>query len=261
MKQLLGKLQQSVLFAGNPTILKSIPETILYSAENLTDFLKRYEMVYVKHDRSGQGRGIFKVSKRKEDSYYCFNGYTIHGKSINQCAETLEEFHQILHPFAKLGKDSGDYIIQEGIHSMTLAGKPLSIRVHVQRLNGKWIIGGMYGKIGTAETNENGIVNSYRGAEILSMGELLTLHLNLESDKKLGVIANLERLAILTAEVLFDTFPNREYGMDLGLDQNRNSVLFEVNNTPGIGGFAQIENKQIWRRIVEIRKLQRGDRA
>ncbi|WP_156450373.1 hypothetical protein [Sporosarcina sp. HYO08] len=33
-------------------------------------------------------------------------------------------------------------------------------------------------------------------------------------------------------------------------------ILFEVNTTPGIVGFAQIENQVIWRRIVEIRKMQ-----
>ena len=35
----------------------------LYSENNLDDLLNRYQSVYVKHDTTGQGRAILKISK------------------------------------------------------------------------------------------------------------------------------------------------------------------------------------------------------
>ncbi|OLS33723.1 hypothetical protein [Bacillus sp. MRMR6] len=43
------------------------------------------------------------------------------------------------------------------------------------------VIGGIYRKVGTIETYENGIVNSYRGAQVKTIDEVLTLDLAMMS--------------------------------------------------------------------------------
>ncbi|MBS4194898.1 YheC/YheD family protein [Lederbergia citri] len=255
MSNNLGKWEQKLLLSQNSITANSIPETIKYSPENLLDFLNRYDDVYIKHNNSGQGRGIFKVYKRK-DGRYCFNGFSFQGKSINTCVAAIEDVHQVLHPYKNLGRLE-NYIIQEGIQSFTLNGLPLGIRVHVQNLKGKWLVGGMYAKIGSPATIESGILNFTRGAEVISMDELLSEHLKMNDARKTEVIKNLQKVAISAAIVIARQFPNREYGIDFGLDPKGKPVLYEVNTTPGINGFALIENKAPWKRIIEIRKLQK----
>lgn len=255
MSDNLGKWIQSLLLQQNPITAKFIPETTHYSLENLVDFISRYDFVYVKHDSAGQGRAIYKVYKRN-DGYYCFNGFTIQGEPINKCVAAIEDFHQLLHPFEKFGRLSGNYIIQEGIKSWLQNGQPFSIRVHVQNLEGEWVIGGMFGKIGIPETKDHGIANTHRGASVISIEELLMLHSKMDDSKKKEVIDCLKEVSITAAKVIASYFPNREYGIDSGLNRKGNPVLFEVNTTPGIGGFARIEDKTIWKRIVAIRKLQ-----
>ncbi|MGE8205246.1 YheC/YheD family protein [Heyndrickxia sp. NPDC080065] len=254
MSESLGKWKQNVLLKQNPLTANSIPETNIYTLGNLLDFINRYDYVYVKHDTSGQGRGIYKLSQ-KEDASYCFKGFTLQGKPINKCVKMIEDFHQFLHPFEKFGRLSGTYIIQEGIKSFTNEGLPFCIRVHVQNLKGKWEIGGMNGKIGTKETISTGIINSGRADQVISIDELFSLHLKMRHTDKKRVIEKLEEISINAAQVIASQFPCREYGIDFGLNQS-GPILFEVNTTPGINGFGKMENKSMWKRIVEIRKLQ-----
>ncbi|MBS4172206.1 YheC/YheD family protein [Bacillus sp. FJAT-49736] len=255
MANQLGKWEQMELLKMNELTMKHIPETNIYSLENLLEFTNRYKYVYVKHNSSGQGRGIFKVFK--QDGLICYNGFSIQAEPINNCVteKRIKEFHQTLHPFEKLGR-LGNYIVQEGIQSFSSSGLPFCLRVHVQKLEGKWIIGGMNAKIGTPATIDSGILNYHRGSQVITVEELLTLHLKMDQAKKKEVMDCLAKVALSAAEVISSHFPCREYGIDFGLDPNGKPVLFEINTTPGINGFAQIENKAIWKRIIEIRKLQ-----
>ncbi|MBW8352093.1 YheC/YheD family protein [Bacillus sp. IITD106] len=257
MSKPVGKWEQSVLLQQDPLTAKNIPKTKIYSIKNLQKLLKHYAYVYVKHDTTGQGRAIYKISQKK-DGTYCFNGFNIQGEPINKCVGTLNEFHQILHPFLKLGRLSGPYIIQEGIPSLTQNGQPFVIRVHVQDLNGSWVVGGMYGKIGLEETEDNGIVNSHRGAQVISINELLSIHLKMDKTKEKEVIEAINTLAISVAKVIAPQYLRREYGIDIGLNLQGEPVIFEVNTTPSIRSFAEVENKAVWKRIVEIRKQQNG---
>ncbi|MBU8879980.1 YheC/YheD family protein [Bacillus sp. FJAT-29790] len=255
MSDSLGKWKQSLLLRQSPLTANSIPETDIYSLKNLIDLMNRHDYVYVKHDTSGQGRAMFKIFKRN-DGHYCFNGFTFQGKLINKCVTAIEDFHQLLHPFEKFGRLT-NYIIQEGIPSLTLNRLPFSIRSHVQNLEGQWVIGGMFGKIGSDEAIDHGIANTHQGAQVVPMDKLLSVHLKMDDAKKDEVIDSLQKVSISAAEVIASQFPCREYGIDLGLHRNGEPVIFEVNTTPGIGGFARIENKALWERIVEIRKLQK----
>lgn len=256
MKLQLGKWKQHLLLSQNPLTAKSIPRTALYSMTNLKDFISRFDYAYVKHDTTGQGRAIYKVYQL-EDGRYCYNGYSIQGGPISKCVKALTDFHQTLHPFERMGR-MGNYIIQEGVQSFTPQGLPVSLRVHVQLLKGKWLVGGMKANIGT-EGNlemENGILNAHRGSAVITVDELLSSHWQMGEIEKNQLIKHIEKLTTSAAKVIAAQVPSREYGIDLGLNAELKPILFEVNNTPGIGGFAKLEDKSTWRRIVETRKLQ-----
>lgn len=256
LKNLLGKWKQHLFLSHDPLTVKYIPETAIYSQECLLDFLDRFDYVYVKHDSTGQGRAIFKICK-KDHHFFHFNGYTVQGERIDKSVKSIDEFHRVLHPFSQFGRLSGTYIIQEGISSVTSKGQAFIIRVHTQNLNNKWIVGGMYGNLGLKEANNNGIVNSHRGSRVLSVHDLLIFHLKMNEERKDEVIAAIHDLSIQASKVIANHFPRREYGIDFGINTNKEIVLFEVNTTPGIGGFAEIENKEPWKRIVHNRKLQK----
>lgn len=253
MKRTLGKWEQNMSLQQHPHIAKHIPETKLFNEHHLDDLLSRCPSVYVKHDTTGQGRAIFKIHKNADGTYY-INGFTIQGKPIQKTVLNVNEIRQLLHPFIKLGRESGLYILQEDIQSHTQNGQPFSIRVHVQQLKNDWVIGGMYGTIANETVTESGIVNPHRGAHVMTIAEVLSQTKNKRNQK--NTIKRIEEIATAAAKVIYSVLPNREYGMDFGLNQNGTPILFEVNTTPGISGFAKIENKALWKRIIMLRKMQ-----
>ncbi|MFJ7825899.1 YheC/YheD family protein [Psychrobacillus sp. NPDC096623] len=257
MKQQLGKWKQYLLLRKNPLTANSIPRTALYNMTNLKDFINSFDYAYVKHDTTGQGRAIYKVFQR-EDGRYCYDGYSIQGVPISNCVKTLENFHQMLHPFERLGR-MGNYIVQEGVLSFTPQGLPVSLRVHMQLLKGKWLVGGINASIGTVGYLGNGILNSHRGSAKITIDELLSAHWQMDEAEKKRIIKEVGKVATSAAKVIAEHVPSREYGIDLGLNAHLKPIIFEVNNTPGISGFAKLEDKSIWRKIVENRKLQNGE--
>ncbi|WP_170289765.1 YheC/YheD family protein [Cytobacillus depressus] len=254
MKERLGKWRQYSLLNKHPILNKYIPETKLFTIKNLSKLLERYESVYLKNDRGGQGKGIFKVNKRK-DGLYCFNGYTLSGEKIQKKVVNIKDFHPVLHPIKRFG----GYIVQEGIKSLTPDGYPLIIRVHIQALKGKWLIGGMYGKIATGETMENGVINRNRGAQVMSIDELLTVHLKMDEKEKNKLIKSIKKTSILATEVVAPAVPRIEYGIDIGINQNGNPIIFEINTSPGVGPYSKIENGEMGKRIKAIRKMHLED--
>lgn len=253
MKKAMGKWEQSVFLQQDPFVAKHIPETLIYNENILDDLLDRYPSVYVKHNTTGQGRAILKVHKDLSGNYNV-NGYTIQGTPVQKTVSGVDEIQQLLHPFIMLGRVSGPYIIQEAIQSYTQNGQPMLIRVHVQKLKNNWVIGGMYGATPTGRVKESGIVNSHRGAAIMTVSEVLS-QTNFKDNEK-EIVKKLEKIAIAAAKVIYSVVPNRDYGMDFGVNQEGMPILIEVNTTPGIGSFSKIENGVMWRRIIEIRKMQ-----
>ncbi|SDN62453.1 YheC/D like ATP-grasp [Psychrobacillus sp. OK028] len=257
MKQQLGKWKQYLLLRQNRLTANSIPRTALYNMTNLKDFVNSFDYAYVKHDTTGQGRAIYKVYQL-QDGRYCYDGYSIQGVAISKCVKALENFHQMLHPFERMGR-MGNYIVQEGVLSFTPQGLPVSLRVHMQLLKKKWLVGGINANIGTEQNLENGILNSHRGSAIITVDELLSSHWQMDETEKKRLIKEIGKVATSAAKVIAEHVPSREYGIDLGLNAELKPIIFEVNNTPGIGGFAKLEDKSIWRKIIENRKLQNGE--
>ena len=144
MKRTMGKWEQSILLQQHP-LSQNIFQKRSLQWEDLDELLNRYQSVYVKHDTTGQGRAILKIRKSNGGNYYV-NGFTIQGTPIQKSVSRVDEIRQLLHPFIKLGRESGLYIIQENIQSYNQNGQPFIIRVHVQKLKNNWVIGGMYGK-------------------------------------------------------------------------------------------------------------------
>lgn len=250
LKDRLGKWRQYSLLSKHPLLNKYIPETKQFTIENLTEFLELYEYVYLKNDRGGQGKGIFKVNKRK-DGLYSFNGYTLSGKKIQMKVKKIEDFLPVLHPIERFG----GYIVQKGVHSLTQDGFPLSIRVHVQILKRKWLVGGLYGKIGTEETNENGVINTNRGAQIMTIDSLLSKHLMLHKTEREEMINCIKEASVIAAEIAASAFPQIEYGIDFGISNYKDPIIFEINTSPGVGNYSKIGDGEMGKRIKEIRRM------
>lgn len=247
MRKAFGKLEQYHLLKKDPLVCQYLPHTANYSKEQLNFFAQAHPVVFIKHNTSGQGRGVYRLA-REEGAFYSLKGYSLQGEKIDQ-SMTLEDVHKTLQPFERFDR-TRPYIIQEGINSVTTDGQHVNIRVHVQRMDGQAIVGGMYGS--TAH-EENGITNMRRGADAMPMQRLLSRYLNVKPDEQQGILKQLSAVSISAANLIAHQYDCRECGVDLGLDKKLKPFIFEVNITPGIGGFNKMD-KRVWKQIIENRK-------
>ncbi|ETI66262.1 YheC/YheD family protein [Neobacillus vireti] len=250
MVQRLGKLEQFKLLNTSRLNPKYIPTTTEYSLKNLRLFLTQFDVIYIKHATSGQGRGVFKITKG-QNQFHSLNGYSMQGKPINQKL-TIEQIHKLLHPFESFGR-LNPYIIQEGIQSVTKTGQPFSIRVHVQFVSGEWKVGGILANFNSERLDNNGIVNRRRGSKILPIQRLLKHYLRLNPKEERELLEKINDVSIEASEIIANKYPGREFGIDVGVDTNLNPIIFEVNKNAGIAGFYLIDPK-LWQEIVQNRK-------
>lgn len=247
----MGKLEQYRLLNTSQLTTRCLPTTAEYSLKNLELFLSKFDVIYIKHDTSGQGRGVFKVTKG-QNKFHTLKGFSMQGKTVNQKL-TIEQIHKLIQPFERLGK-LNPYIIQEGIQSVLKSGQPFSIRVHVQFVNGQWRVAGMYAMISTEQLKENGVANNYRGSKVFTTQELMQHYLKLKPTKERELLAKIRGISIRASEAMAKIYPSREYGIDVGLNEYLNPMIFEVNTTPSIRGFYHI-NPELWHDIVRARKI------
>ncbi|WP_046176007.1 YheC/YheD family protein [Domibacillus indicus] len=243
----LGKLEQHLLLQNHPLVSKHLPDTAPYTKESLIDFAGRYPVVFIKHNTSGQGRGVYKLTKTSAD-LYSLKGYSLQGKEVDQTLD-IHSIHKLLQPFERFGRTQ-PYIVQQGINSISARGQHVNIRVHVQHVEGKPVVGGIYGSIAY---EENGITNICRGAYAMPMRNLFFIFLKVKKEDQPAILNKLMEVSAAAAEIIASHYPCRECGVDLGLDENMKPYIFEVNITPGIEDFARID-KQMWKQIIENRK-------
>lgn len=246
----IGKLEQAKLLLSDDRTLSYFPNTIVYSKENMREFLDRYKVVFIKHNSSGQGRGVFRISKTNQ-VVYSITGYSFFGKEV-EGIKSLEEIHRILQPFERLGRVD-NYIIQEGVNTITPLGKPFKIRIHIQKVKEQWKVGGMFASIALEDHVHNGVINLNRGAKGITIEELLTKEMGLDDSKSTEMLNKLKNLATATSEVISGKYPCREYGIDVGINKSGRPMVFEVNTTPSIAAFHRL-NKDIWQEIINVRK-------
>jgi uncharacterized circularly permuted ATP-grasp superfamily protein len=251
----IGKWEQAELLMNDLILSKSFPATEQYSKEGLLIFLDKFESVFIKPESGGQGRGIMRVSNEQGGGTHIL-GYSLQGKPIDKVIGNIEELHTILQPFAKFNRFR-PYIIQEGIQSLTPAGQSLGIRVHVQLMNEKWVVGGMLGKL---VDNGDGIVNRHRGARAVTIRDLLVDYLMMDPQLAIETEEHASLICIQAAEVFAKKYPwIRDCGIDLGIDASGKLWIFELNTTPSVAFFYQLEDKSIWRQIINNRKSRKND--
>lgn len=229
----------------NPVTARCIPETALYNRDHLRDFLKRYSSVYIKPDGGMQGIGIFRVDRTR-------SGYLIRGGDRKpQRVKTSKEVYRALKHYVQPRK----HILQQGIQSETPDSHPFDFRVHVQRLGSKWVVGGIFAKVGKRKKI---VTNVSGGSRPVSTQALLTRYLKLNPRKADQIKRELKRISIATATEMNKAYPGRrEFGVDIGMDKKGRLWIFEANRSPGIYPFADLPDRRDYQRILKNRKRQR----
>jgi hypothetical protein len=203
--------------------------------------LQKYNTVYIKPNDSCQGKGVIRVDRIQKH----FQLKTRDKKATYR----LSNIDQVMARIQKV-KMNRTYIVQRGIDSYTRAKKLFDIRVHLLRVNSKWEIGGIIGRI----ASKHGVAtNAYSGGTPVLIQNLLQKHLILGEHRKKELMKELTTLSLHATHTFSKAFPKwSEFGLDIGIDKRGHLWIYEINIKPGLLVFKN--DPTSLRRIKEMKK-------
>lgn len=238
-----SKMEKTLVLSKNCVVDIFIPETVIFSIDNLGYMLDKYDMVVFKPDGGTGGKNVGMISKMSHDRFNV------------QMTDNLYEnisFNKVYKFIAKISKKKTKFILQRGIKLLKYNGNVVDIRVLIQKPYQDWEITGIVGKVAEGDKI---VTNSGYGGKGIPIEELLTnLKYSNEEIEKLKVI--MSSLAYQVADTLNEKYRGiRALGLDIGLDEKLYPWILEVNTKPGYKRFDMIEDKTMFNQITSYYEI------
>lgn len=217
MRQLASKWLKTKAPLHHPHTAVYIPETCLYSEDQLRMMLRRHAFVFIKPVKGGGGIGVMRVAKERR-GYACTRMEHTH---------RFSHFRALVFGINKL-RIQRPYLIQQGIQLASIQGRPVDYRVKVVKEGQRWDFRAV-----VARHARPGLVitNLCKGGTLLKGTEALRMIYprRLAIQKRREIIQLTQRCI----PVLERRFPGiGQLGFDYGLDQSGRVWILEVNTRP-----------------------------
>ncbi|MGD8191115.1 YheC/YheD family protein [Brevibacillus ginsengisoli] len=203
------------LLIRNPNLRKYLPQTSLYTKDNLVRFLQGNPVVYVKPVVGSVGKGVARI-ERQGDNYL----FVAAGKRA-----VLSKYGVVTE--AGRWVSGRRFLVQQGIPLARYHGRTFDIRVSVQKDgNREWNVSGLVCKVANPQ---NKLSNLSRGGKAEPIDRVL-LDLFDSNLKVQEIKKRISQAAIEIAQQLNKFYPSlADLGMDMGIDREGNPYLIEVN--------------------------------
>lgn len=230
-------LSYSVLKNG-AGIAKYLLDTRIYSQDDLTDMIGKYDSLYIKPIQNSLGVGIWRYSKLS-DGKYVFQTKR-NGKIVNYISGNLTK----LVDFFQSKVDNRSYLIQQGVRFLKYDERIFDIRALAQKnAYGKWSLTGAGARVAAPKAFMTHIPN---GGEIMDLKKLLRQIVADEAQQKF-MYEQLEEMAARVPAAL-ETGLGKNFGeisMDIGVNDNLQLSLIEINAKPMKFDEKEIQSKAI----------------
>ncbi|WP_231575119.1 YheC/YheD family protein [Bacillus sp. B-jedd] len=244
-----NKLHQFLFFQKDEHMAGRMPYTVQLTEESFNAMLNYYATAIIKPAVSqGGGKEVYKVADHssKVEVYHRDQKRIFHNRQ-----DAYAYLQSVLDWRLK------PYIIQELVDLVRIGGKPLDIRMVVQRKldSEKWQVTGSYAKM----AKEGYFITNlkHNRAGLLTLEEAFT-SLGLPDRKKAELVKEMEQVCLTVAEKLHPLFPEKTiWGLDLGINQYLQVKIIEINSNPGDVPFHDLKNPAMLKKINAIRKYNR----
>lgn len=183
------------------------------------DFLQKYGTIIVKPKSGLRGHNIYMVKQLRRKKFiisYKQNEDKVSSKDL----QAFYEEHWA----------TGKHIIQKYVASRTKSGDPFDCRIRLEKNGkGKWSVAIYLIRIGS---NQKVVSNVAQGGSVSRLKPFLEANFPEHKDRLEENIKQIAKTLPYKFETMFDA-PFSSLGLDIGIDQDANLYLFEVENGPG----------------------------
>ncbi|MGG0656972.1 YheC/YheD family protein [Rummeliibacillus pycnus] len=223
----------------NRKLHKYLPNTELLTPETFRLYLQRYKSIILKPYIGQNGIGIIQVRRKSNSTYEIHTGI----KKIIQ-PSMKRAFKYI----KKKLLTENEYIVQQRIALATINKSPIDIRVVLQKTDDIWKITGKLVKV----AGEQFIITN-------AAQKLLTLEKALYDAKITRVDIKkieyrLNKICKIATDLLVENNAGLKIvGFDIGMTKKGELWIFEGNKVPDIKMFNDLEDKTMYKTILNIR--------
>ena len=235
-----SKWTKTKILMRSPKLHQYVPDTMLFTFDDLQLMLDKHQMVYVKPVKGSSGNGVIKVVKKNTT-------YSYHvGMEPRNFPTYKEMFRSLIRR-----KYDREYIVQQGIRLLTYDERIFDIRIMVQKNEkSEWETTGYIGRLAHPKKI---VTNFHNSGKPMTLEQLMSPYL--QDEKKAKFIESLRELGHQMAVEFHTRFPAfKEIGIDLGLDSSLKPWIIEVNTRPDAYIFNQLKDKQMFRRVISLKR-------
>lgn len=222
----------------NPVLREHLPHARRATQQSLAHMMDRFDDLIIKPCSGSIGHGIMRLFK-KEGQWHL----TCQSKASRKGWATFR-LHKGQLPSAALRRIFRHaYLIEERIPLLRYKGRPVDLRVSVQRgKDGLWQVTGMFAKAAPAHTF---VTNIAQGGKVMTLGDVL------DSDSTTLACAELEdsicSIALQVAYTLAAHLPHlADIGLDMGVTEQGRIYFIECNGRDQRYGFRKAGMNEHW---------------
>ncbi|MEW9669841.1 YheC/YheD family protein [Ammoniphilus sp. 3BR4] len=234
--QLPGKWELHNILWKVPSLRPFLPVTCTYSPHALKKMLRRFPLLYIKPFDGTWGNGIVKIERHTD-------GFLAVGRKRKKKIQEFIPQSEII-PWIDRWVDRIPFVIQQGLHLNLLKDRVADMRILIQKNEkGKWQITGQGMRIGAPKSPVSNLHGGGAGKEVFPV---------LQSIFGIKKVKNLLRKCHEISYLVADTIEQKygrmmELGLDIGIDNQGQIWIIEVNDKPGRKIFKQMGRHDLFR--------------
>ena len=234
---LKGKWPVYQMLSQDAEIRRHLPETeLMRSPADAARWLEMYGELILKPQGGSHGKGVLHIAASNSGRY------TVRGRSLrNELIQTSFPTIRKLLVWVKAFTSSRPFVLQRYLTLTTERGEAFDIRALVQKNEkGLWELTGTAVRLGLPGSVTSNLHGGGRAAETLPF-----LNSRWGKEKAPDIMKQIEDLAQRIPGVLEQHHGRlAELGIDIGVDEEGQVWVLEVNSKPGRSAFAALPDKQ-----------------
>lgn len=223
----------------DPALKKHLPYAAKATPESLAYMMDHYNDLIIKPCSGSIGHGIMRLYKRDGDwKLTCQTRASRKGWATFRLSRGQLPSATLRRIFRHA------YLIEERIPLVRYEGRPVDLRVSVQRgIDGLWGITGMFAKAAPTHTF---VTNIAQGGKVMTLAEAL-------DEEELGISipeleARISSVGLRIARTLASSLPHlADLGLDLGIARNGQIYFIECNGRDQRYGFRKAGMPEHWK--------------